>query len=308
MCLKKRDCSDCKLTLLKKSLRWALLPMALCIFFIWFSVAKDNPSNWKQVTLNSYSYALYEVKGSSGPCLDITDAYGTLFRNTNRYNVSQQVLHYYFNEEKELSIMYCTWLGINYIESITCDGIVLIDINNSISSYYNDLKVSYAMAGISGGFAIIAAIIPIVLSRKKEKVASILKSYDGEDIKEEFYGNRITPIFYMHIPKQAAWFFNPCAHDHFKAIHPVAYVILSIIAMTVAFLPLLIYVVLLFVFHIYSNAWWIPGAIGAFVIGFGLMNIVAAWIHQYLGHIITMICILSGSVLVTFSFLMCFFA
>lgn len=307
MLFNKKIFSGCRITLLGKSIRWAMFPTLLCIFFIYFSVAKDNPPKWKHTTLNSYSYAFYKVKGSSLPDLDITDATGTLFRHRKSYNVSQQVLSYYLDSEKELSIVYDTWLGTNYIESLTSDGVVLIDINDSIASYYDDLKASYVIAGISGCCAIIAAIIPIILSHKKEKVASALKIFNGEGIKEEFDHNRITPIFYMHIPKQAAWFFNPDSSDAFRAVHPIAYVILSIIAMTVLFAPILIYVIFLFILHIVSNAWWIPGAIGSFMIGIGLMNIVAAWIHQYLGHIITIICVLGGSILITFSFLMCFF-
>mgnify|MGYP006992116207 FL=1 len=50
------------------------------------------------------------------------------------------------------------------------------------------------------------------------------------------------------------------------------------------------------------NEWTlILGQAGTFIIGIGLFNIVAAWIHQYLGHFLTFICIFGGGVLTALS-------
>jgi hypothetical protein len=46
---------------------------------------------------------------------------------------------------------------------------------------------------------------------------------------------------------------------------------------------------------------FILGLIGSFTVGIGLFNIVAAWIHQYLGHLLTAICLLGGTALTLFS-------
>ena len=43
------------------------------------------------------------------------------------------------------------------------------------------------------------------------------------------------------------------------------------------------------------------GLAGAFVVGVGLFNLVAAWIHQYLGHLLTAACLLGGTGLTLFS-------
>lgn len=45
------------------------------------------------------------------------------------------------------------------------------------------------------------------------------------------------------------------------------------------------------------------GFVGCFAFGTGLFNIVAAWIHQYLGHKVTIICLLGGAALITLSIL-----
>ena len=43
------------------------------------------------------------------------------------------------------------------------------------------------------------------------------------------------------------------------------------------------------------------GYVGTFIVGIGLFNIVAAWIHQYLGHLLTAVCLLGGTALTLFS-------
>jgi len=43
------------------------------------------------------------------------------------------------------------------------------------------------------------------------------------------------------------------------------------------------------------------GFVGTFIIGIGFFNIVAAWIHQYLGHFLTIFCFLGGSALTAIS-------
>ncbi|MFQ9793497.1 MAG: hypothetical protein ACLRX7_09985 [Acutalibacteraceae bacterium] len=117
----------------------------------------------------SYSYYVYDPKGSKANALVITNRNGEVFRYDKRYHVSQQVLHYYLGNTSELSILYSTYRGTNFIESMICDGTVLIDIQENIDYYYSELKSTAAVGGIFGFLAIIAAVIPVILFIKKKK-------------------------------------------------------------------------------------------------------------------------------------------
>lgn len=68
-----------------------------------------------------------------------------------------------------MSILYSTYRGTNFIESMICDGTVLIDIQENIDYYYSELKSTAAVGGIFGFLAIIAAVIPVILFIKKKK-------------------------------------------------------------------------------------------------------------------------------------------
>lgn len=46
-----------------------------------------------------------------------------------------------------------------------------------------------------------------------------------------------------------------------------------------------------------ETAWGIVGGVGAFIVGIGLFNIVAAALKQYLGHFVTLGCFLLGGLL-----------
>ena len=64
MFFQKENCTNKKLSLLKKCLCWSAIPGVLCVIFIYICFAKENPSNWKEATLYSYSYYVYDPKGS----------------------------------------------------------------------------------------------------------------------------------------------------------------------------------------------------------------------------------------------------
>ena len=108
MFFQKENCTNKKLSLLKKCLCWSAIPGVLCVIFIYICFAKENPSNWKEATLYSYSYYVYDPKGSKANALVITNRNGEVFRYDKRYHVSQQVLHYYLGNTIEFSILYRT--------------------------------------------------------------------------------------------------------------------------------------------------------------------------------------------------------
>lgn len=115
----------------------------------------------------------------------------------------------------------------------------------------------------------------------------------------------IKPKFYTKIPKDAMFFFYSASDDDFKAEHPVAYIFLVVCSIAALMLPVILYAV--FVTEInpaLSSAWMALGWIGAFLIGTGFFNIVAAWIGQYLGHIVTGLCIGVGALMVGVSLLL----
>ena len=50
-----------------------------------------------------------------------------------------------------------------------------------------------------------------------------------------------------------------------------------------------------------NSPWLMLGCLGSFVFGVGLFNIVAAWLHQYLGHTVTAVCLSLGALMVAAS-------
>ena len=118
--------------------------------------------------------------------------------------------------------------------------------------------------------------------------------------------NRITPRFTKTAPKDAIRFFDPHSDDEFKAEHPIGYVVFVIAGIIAFLLPLLLYCVYLAVRgdESFLGGWPVLAFFGSFVMGVGLFNVVAAFLHQYLGHKLTAISLLSGGALVGFSIIM----
>lgn len=113
----------------------------------------------------------------------------------------------------------------------------------------------------------------------------------------------VRPRFYWHIPKgEAKDYFSITSDEEFKAQHPALYGILVAIGIAVLLVPC-------FAFAIAAgrvtgdpnNGWILLGVLGGFIAGAGLFNLVAAWMHQYLGHIFTLLCLLIGCGLMAFT-------
>ena len=108
------------------------------------------------------------------------------------------------------------------------------------------------------------------------------------------------PKFNKELPKNWAWFFNPASDDLFKKKHPVWYVILVSIALVVIVAPMSLFIYLSVVLAPNVNSpILILGMIGAFSISVGLFNIVAAYLHQYLGHKVTVVSLMAGIITCT---------
>lgn len=119
---------------------------------------------------------------------------------------------------------------------------------------------------------------------------------------------RIHPMFYWHFPesKKVAFWFTPGADVSFQSKHPVAYVLLLTLGLIVFCLPWVGFAV--GVRYLLPKAWgsgwmWL-GVAGGFITGVGLFNFVGAWLHQYLGHVFTLLCVGGGTLMMAISLLL----
>ena len=128
-----------------------------------------------------------------------------------------------------------------------------------------------------------------------------VKRSDSSDLRQT--GGKVCPRFYWNLPKdEVRFWFTPWSDMAFQSKHPVLYVMLIIIGITVLLLPAVVFSV--FAFRIPGaeyDGWVILGAAGGFIVGIGLFNIVAAWMRQYLGHFVTIICFLIGAAMMAVS-------
>lgn len=112
----------------------------------------------------------------------------------------------------------------------------------------------------------------------------------------------ISPRFNAKFPKNAGSFFLRESDNEFKRVHPIAYVILAIFGLIALFGPCIVFALLNYVFTLEQSAWTLLEYIGAFIIGIGLFNLVAAWLNQYLGHAVTIVCLSLGFILALMGF------
>ncbi len=113
---------------------------------------------------------------------------------------------------------------------------------------------------------------------------------------------RLYPRFQKKLPKNFFEYFSPDSDITFKLLHPVAYNIITTVGCLVLFAPAFIYIAYVLFINPAPSEWpMILGFWGSFVFGIGLFNIVAAFIHQYLGHFVTAICLTLGAVITLIS-------
>ncbi len=116
----------------------------------------------------------------------------------------------------------------------------------------------------------------------------------------------IKPKFNRKMPQNAAYFFSAESDEAFKKAHPIGYGILVAVGIAALLFPMALLCMAMIVFDFPNSAWIVLGFIGAFIMGIGLFNIVAAWIGQYLGHFVTAAAIILGTVLIGISILLVF--
>ena len=140
--------------------------------------------------------------------------------------------------------------------------------------------------------------LPAAAPEKKRKAAPKKHPPNGE---------KIRPLFYWRIPKgeNVALWFTPLADVEFQAAHPRLYTFLVILAIALLVAPMAGYLSL--TTHYFPDAnspWLLLGSVGGFLVGCSLFNILAAWLHQYFGHIVTICLAVLGFALMAISCLL----
>ena len=103
-------------------------------------------------------------------------------------------------------------------------------------------------------------------------------------------------------PKGSAAFFLMESDADFQRRHPVGYVFAVLLGILALLLPEIVYLLLLLPPHAPPSFGVFLGMAGGFIFGIGLFNFVAIILHQYLGHLVSILSFLIGGVLMTVSF------
>ncbi len=104
-------------------------------------------------------------------------------------------------------------------------------------------------------------------------------------------------------PKGASAYLFASSDESFKLRHPIGYFFLVILGITALLAPAFLYTIYCSSAG-YNGGWIALGFVGAFVFGIGLFNFVALIIKQYLGHLVSIVSFLTGSILIAVSILM----
>ena len=86
-----------------------------------------------------------------------------------------------------------------------------------------------------------------------------------------------------------------------KKRHPIGYGFLVTLGILALLSPCVIYSIYVFSINPDGNGWLILGWVGAFIIGVGLFNFVAIIIGQYVGHWVSILSFLIGSIMAAIS-------
>ena len=105
-------------------------------------------------------------------------------------------------------------------------------------------------------------------------------------------------------PKGSAAYFHMESDADFQRRHPVGYVFAVLLGIFALLLPMFVYVLLLLPIDTPPSFGIFLGMAGGFIFGIGLFNFVAIILHQYLGHLVSILCFLIGGALMAVSLLL----
>ena len=149
--------------------------------------------------------------------------------------------------------------------------------------------------------------IPEIYMQKRNlySLRSELKGFQKKYGKHYFpFIDEMKPHFTKKAPENKWEYFHPSSDVDFKQLHPIGYHVIALTAIVAFMLPIVIYSIYVLVISPAPDPddWSILlGAIGAFTTGTGFFNIIAAWWHQYLGHLLTIVCLSGGTALMALS-------
>ena len=95
-------------------------------------------------------------------------------------------------------------------------------------------------------------------------------------------------------PKGSAAYFHMESDFEFQRRHPVGYVFAVLLGIFALLLPMTVYVLLALPPHTPPGFGVFLGMAGGFIAGIGLFNFVAIILHQYLGHLVSILCFVIG--------------
>lgn len=120
--------------------------------------------------------------------------------------------------------------------------------------------------------------------------------------------DKVKPLFTKKAPKNKWDYFSVSADDDFKKLHPYYYKVIVCVGIFALFLSQVLYLAAVVWMSPISLGWVVPiGYLGSFIMGIGLFNIVSAWLHQYLGHFLTAVCLIGGAALAVCSLIIFLF-
>jgi hypothetical protein len=144
--------------------------------------------------------------------------------------------------------------------------------------------------------------IPEICLRKRNlySLRSELKTFQEKYGKEYFpFIDKVKPLFTKKAPKNKWDYFSVSADDDFKKLHPYYHKVIVFFDILALFLPQILYLAAVVLISPASLGGVILiGYLGSFIMGVGLFNIVSAWLHQYLGHFLTAMCLGIGAAMV----------
>lgn len=165
-------------------------------------------------------------------------------------------------------------------------------------------KGDYKMAA---DFAYTVKEVPEIYMGKRDiyslaqKIVAFREQY-GENYFSGFL--KLKPKFQKKSPHNKKDYFSLLSDENFKSIHPIAYKILCCLGIAVFLLPMIIFISFVIFVNPAKESWMMAvGAVGAMALGIGFFNIVAAWLHQYLGHLLTFVSVFFGMILMIISFI-----
>ena len=102
-------------------------------------------------------------------------------------------------------------------------------------------------------------------------------------------------------PKGSAAFFLMESDADFQRRHPVGYVFAVLLGIFALLLPVIVYGLLVLKPDAPPSFGLFLGLAGGFIFGIGLFNFVAIILHQYLGHLVSILCFLIGGAMMAVS-------